>query len=76
MHNFKLKKMQFKQFIDDIAIDIWFFKNFARMEDISWKYNQIVDLSKFTFNKNILSKIVTISYNQSNFIINFCPFHY
>ena len=63
MHNFKLKKMQFKQFIDDIAIDIWFLKNFARMEDISWKYNQIVDLSKFTFNKNILSKVVTINYN-------------
>ena len=56
--------MQFKQFIDDIAIDFHFSRNFANIEDIKKIYNLVVDLSKFTYNKKILSKVVTLSYNQ------------
>ena len=36
------------------------------MEDIRRKYNPIMDLSKFTFNKKILSKVVT------NFVAKLC----
>ena len=52
------KNLQFKKFIDDIAINLYFSWNFASMEDIKRRYNLIVDLSKFTSNKNILSKFV------------------
>ena len=34
------------------------------MEDIRKKCNPIVDLSKFTSNKKILSKVVVLRYNQ------------
>ena len=34
------------------------------MKDIRRKCNLMVDLSKFTFNKKILSKIVALSYDQ------------
>jgi len=44
--------------IDDIAIDFKFSRNFARIGDIIKTCNPIVDLSKFTFNKKILSKVV------------------
>ena len=50
--------MQFKQFIDDIVIDIYFFRNFASIEDIRRRCNPMVDLLKFTFNKKILSNAV------------------
>ena len=50
--------------IDDIAIDHWFSENFARIENIKRKCNPMVDLSKFTFNKNILSEMVVLIYNQ------------
>ena len=50
--------MQFKYLINDIAIDIWSSENFTSMEDIKKKSNQTVDLSKFTFNKKILSKVI------------------
>ena len=50
--------------IDDIAIDYWFSENFASIENIKRKCNPIVDLSKFTFNKNILSEMVVLIYNQ------------
>ena len=49
--------------IDDIAIDLWSSGNFTNMEDIIIKYNSIVDLSKFTFNKKILSRVVAFGYN-------------
>ena len=52
------KNLQFKKFIDDIAINLYFSWNFASMENIKRIYNLIVDLSKFTSNKNILSKFV------------------
>ena len=55
--------MQFKQFIDDIAIDNKFSRNFARMENIRRKCNPMVNLSKFTSNKKILSKVVVLGYN-------------
>ena len=65
MHNFKLKKnLEFKQFNDYIAIDIYFFINFASKEDIRRKCNPMVDLSKFTSNKKILSNVVILDYNQ------------
>ena len=50
MHSFKLQNLQFKQFIDDIAIDLEFSKIFATINDIRKKYNLIVNLSKFTSN--------------------------
>ena len=50
MHSFKLQNLQFKQFIDDIAIDLEFSKIFATINDIRRKYNPIVNLSKFTSN--------------------------
>ena len=40
-----------------------YFGNFASMENIKKKYNPMVDLSKFTSNKKILSKIAVIGYN-------------
>ena len=50
--------------VDDIIIDIWSFGNFANMEDIRRKCNLMIDLSKFTYNKKILNKIVVLGYNQ------------
>ena len=50
MHSFKLQNLQFKQFIDDIAIDLEFSKIFATINDIRKKYNLMVNLSKFTSN--------------------------
>ena len=50
MHSFKLQNLQFKQFIDDIAIDLEFSKIFATINDIRKKYNLMVSLSKFTSN--------------------------
>ena len=51
---------------DDIAIDLWFFENFASIENIRRKCNIMVDLLKFTSNKKkiyiyiyILSRVVT-----------------
>ena len=43
------KNLKFNYLIDDINIDIWFYGNFASIEDIRRKYNPIVNLSKFTF---------------------------
>ena len=40
---------------NDINIDIWYFGNFESMENIRRKCNLMMDLSKFTFNKKILS---------------------
>ena len=37
------KNLQFKQLIDDIAIDFLFSGNFASIEDIRRKYNLVVD---------------------------------
>ena len=58
MHNFKLQNMQFKQFVDGITIDFKFFRNFTSMEDIRRICNPMADLSKFTFNKKILSRFI------------------
>ena len=49
--------------IGDIAIDIGFFENFASIDDIKRKYNQIVDLFKFSPNKKILSRVVVLGCN-------------
>ena len=40
------------------------------MRDIRRRYNPMVDLSKFTSNKKILSKVVTLGYNQ--FVTKLC----
>ena len=55
--------MKFKHLIDNIAINLWSSKNFASMENIRIKYNPMVDLSKFTFNKKILSEVIVLCYN-------------
>ena len=39
-------------------------RNFAIIEDVGRKYNLMVDLSKFTSNKNISNETVVLSYNQ------------
>ena len=59
MHNFRLQKL-----IDDIIIDFHSFENFVSIKDIKWKYNPIVNLSKFISNKKILSEIVALNYNK------------
>ena len=64
MHNFRLQNLKFKHLIENIVINLWSLENFASMEYTKRKCNSIVDLSKFTFNKNILSEIVVIGYNQ------------
>ena len=58
------KNLQFKQLIDNIAIDFWSSKNFACMKDVKRKCNPMINLSKFTSNKKILSKVVALWYNQ------------
>ena len=50
--------MQFKKFIDDIVIDLSFSRNFTRKNDIIKRYNLMVNLTKFTSNKKILSKVI------------------
>ena len=56
--------MKFKYLIGNIAIDFRYFENFVSIEDIRRKYILIVDLSKFTSNKKILSEIEVISCNK------------
>ena len=51
MYNYRLKNLKFKHLIDDITINFLFLRNFASMDDMRSKYNLIVDLSKFRFNK-------------------------
>ena len=58
------RNLQFKQFIDNITINLKFSRNFASIENIRKKCNPMVDLSKFTFNKKILNKVVALGYNQ------------
>ena len=58
------KYLQLKQFIDDIAIILYFSRNVTSMENIRKIYNSMADLSKFTSNKKILNKIVILVYNQ------------
>ena len=50
--------------VDNIAIDLWFYENFISMKDIRRKCNSMIDLSKFTSNKKILSGVVALIYNQ------------
>ena len=69
MHKFILQIYTIQTIdIDDIFIDLWFFENFASIEDIRRKCNLMVNLSKFTTNKKILSKIITLGYN-TKFVI-------
>ena len=56
--------MKFKYLIDDIVINFLSYKNFVCMKKIRRNCNSIIDLSKFTFNKNILNEVVVIDYNQ------------
>ena len=45
------KNLKFKDLIDDIAINLWSFWNFANMKDIRRKFNPTVNLSQFTSKK-------------------------
>ena len=56
------KNFKFKYLIDDIVIDLRSSRNFVNMKDIRRKCNPIMDLSKFTSNKNILSRVVVKLY--------------
>ena len=49
---------------DDIVIDLLYSWNFTSITDIKRKYNSNVNLSKFTFNKNILSRALVLVYDQ------------
>lgn len=51
--------------INDTGIEFYSSKIFASMEDIKNKYVILmVDLSKSTFNKKVLSDIVALDYKQ------------
>ena len=56
----KKKTLKFKYLIDDITIRLLFSENFASMKNIRRKYYPIVNLSKFTSNKKILSAVEAI----------------
>ena len=56
--------MKFKYLIDNIAINFCFSKNFANMEDKRKKCSQMMDMSKFTFNKKVLSGVVALHCNK------------
>ena len=58
------KNLQFKQFIDNTAINLQSSRNFTSIENIIRRCNPMVDLPKFAFNKKILSKVVTLGYNK------------
>ena len=58
------KNSKFKDLIDDITIDFWSSWNFASMKNIRRKYNLMVNFSQFTSNKNILSRVIVLVYNQ------------
>ena len=45
------KNLKFKDLIDDIAINLWSFWNFANMKDIRRKFYPTVNLSQFTSKK-------------------------
>ena len=49
--------------MDDIAIDLWFYWNFASMEDIQRKCNSTMNLSKCTLNNKILNRVVALVYD-------------
>ena len=58
------KNLWFKQLIDNTIIDLWSSTNFSSMEGIKRKCNLMMDLSKFTYNKKILSEVVVLGYNK------------
>ena len=58
------KNSKFKDLIDDIIIYLWSSWNFANMKYIRRKYNLLVNFSQFTSNKNILSRVIVLVYNQ------------
>ena len=64
------KSSKFKYLIDDIANDFLSFESFVSMENIRRKCNQIVDLSKFIYNKMILNEIVTLG--SIKFVAKLC----
>ena len=58
------KDLEIKKFIDNIVIDLQFSRNFASIEYIKRRIsNPMVDLSKSTFKKKILSNFVALGYN-------------
>ena len=48
--------------IDDIVIELRSSITFAHIKDIE-KCNPMVNISKFTSNKKILSEVITLGYN-------------
>ena len=63
MYKFTLQNSKFKPLIDDIVIDFWSYWNFARIKDVRIKCNLIVYLSKFIFNRKLLSGVVNLVYD-------------
>ena len=57
--------MKFKHLINYITINFLSPGNFTSIKYLRRKCNLIVDLSKFISNKNILSKIAILCYNQA-----------
>ena len=51
------KNLQFKQFVNNMAIDLLFFKNFTNIGDIKKRCKPMMDLLKFKSSKKILSKL-------------------
>ena len=59
------KNSKFKDLIDDIAINLWYFWNLANIKDIRRKCNPMVNLLQFTsIYIYILSGVVVLVYNQ------------
>ena len=58
LYNLRLQKLEIFYLIDNIAIDFWTFGEFSSMLDIRKQWNPIVNLSKFTSNKKILSWVI------------------
>ena len=52
------------------------FEKFANIKDVRRKFNPIVDLSKFTFNKKILSGVVAPSLLPNFVIFNLLFFYF
>ena len=50
--------------INSIVIDLWFYGNFVKMNDISRECNLMADLLKFISDKKILSRVIVLGYNQ------------
>ena len=60
MYNFKLKKIEFKNLIDDVTIYLWSFWNLVLMEYIRRQCNLMIKFSKSKYSKKSLNSITLV----------------